>query len=70
MLAVLSANIIFAFVVNYFTLPYRFPDLGISGLAVLSNYVFGISTMPLVRGVILLRMSCKSGIQPLASSHR
>ena len=41
--AVLSANIIFAFAVNYFTLPYRFPDLGISGLAVLSNYVFGIS---------------------------
>ena len=42
-LAVLSANIIFAFAVNYFTLPYRFPDLGISGLAILSNYVFGIS---------------------------
>lgn len=41
--AVFAANVIFAFAVNYFTLPYRFPDLGISGLAVLSNYVFGIS---------------------------
>ena len=41
--AVGAANIIFAFAVNYFTLPYRFPDLGISGLAVLTNYVFGIS---------------------------
>ena len=37
--AVGAANIIFAFAVNYFTLPYRFPDLGISGLAVLTNYV-------------------------------
>ncbi|MDO4785729.1 MAG: YitT family protein [Fretibacterium sp.] len=42
-LAVLTANVVFAFAVSYFTLPYRFPDLGISGLAVLSNYVFGIS---------------------------
>jgi uncharacterized membrane-anchored protein YitT (DUF2179 family) len=29
--------------VAYFTLPYRFPDLGVSGLAVLANYTFGIS---------------------------
>ncbi|NLL37317.1 MAG: YitT family protein [Fretibacterium sp.] len=40
---ILLSNIIFAFAVNYFTLPYRFPDLGVSGLAVLSNYLFGIS---------------------------
>lgn len=26
-----------------FTLPYRFPDIGITGLAVLSNYLWGIS---------------------------
>lgn len=36
-------NVIFAFAVINFTLPYRFPDMGVSGLAVLSNYVFGIS---------------------------
>ena len=41
--AIICSNVIFAFAVNYFTLPYRFPDLGVSGLAVLSNYVFGIS---------------------------
>ena len=33
--------------------------------------LFGLmTTMPLVRGVILRRMSSRSGIQPLASSHR
>ncbi|QVL36026.1 YitT family protein [Aminirod propionatiphilus] len=26
-----------------FTLPYRFPDVGVTGLAVLSNYLWGIS---------------------------
>lgn len=36
-------NVVFAFAVINFTLPYRFPDMGISGLAVLSHYVFGIS---------------------------
>ena len=35
--------IISAIAVAYFTIPYRFPDLGVSGLAVLSNYAFGIS---------------------------
>ena len=32
-----------ALAVVFFVLPYRFPDLGVSGLAVLSHYVFGIS---------------------------
>jgi len=32
-----------ALAVSNFTIPYKFPDLGISGLAVLSNYIFGIS---------------------------
>ena len=41
--AVVLANVVYAFAVNYFTLPYRFPDLGVAGLAVLSNYVFGVS---------------------------
>ena len=42
-LTVTLGNVIFAFAVTNFTLPYRFPDMGVSGLAVLSNYVFGIS---------------------------
>ena len=37
------ASALQAFAVNYFTLHYRFPDLGVSGIAVLTNYVFGIS---------------------------
>lgn len=32
-----------SFAVVLFVLPNRFPDLGVSGIAVLSNYVFGIS---------------------------
>jgi uncharacterized membrane-anchored protein YitT (DUF2179 family) len=35
--------VINAIAVSYFTIPYKFPDLGVSGLAVLSNYAFGIS---------------------------
>ncbi|MCL1875191.1 MAG: YitT family protein [Synergistaceae bacterium] len=41
--AVTIGLIINAIAVSYFTIPYRFPDLGVSGLAVLSNYMFGIS---------------------------
>ena len=40
---VIIASSMQAFAVNYFTLHYRFPDLGVSGIAVLTNYVFGIS---------------------------
>ena len=40
---VFLASSLQAFAVNYFTLHYRFPDLGVSGIAVLTNYVFGIS---------------------------
>jgi uncharacterized membrane-anchored protein YitT (DUF2179 family) len=43
LLVIVLGNIICAFAVINFTLPYRFPDLGVSGLAVLSNYAFGIS---------------------------
>lgn len=43
LLVITLGNVVFAFAVINFTLPYRFPDMGISGLAVLSNYVFGIS---------------------------
>ena len=41
--AVTVGNAVNALAVILFVLPYRFPDLGVSGLAVLSNYVFGIS---------------------------
>ncbi len=41
--AVTAGNAINAIAVVFFVLPYRFPDLGVSGLAVLSNYVFNIS---------------------------
>lgn len=40
---IILASSLQAFAVNYFTLHYRFPDLGISGIAVLTNYLFGIS---------------------------
>ena len=43
LLVVVLCNVVSAFAVTYFTLPYRFPDTGVTGLAVLSNYVFGIS---------------------------
>ena len=42
-LVIIFCNILSAFAVINFTLPYRFPDMGVSGLAVLSNYLFGIS---------------------------
>ena len=41
---VVSAGVtVQALAVVLFVLPNRFPDLGVSGIAVLSNYVFGIS---------------------------
>jgi uncharacterized membrane-anchored protein YitT (DUF2179 family) len=42
-LAVTVGVSIQAVAVVLFVLPNRFPDLGVSGIAVLSNYVFGIS---------------------------
>ena len=42
-LGVVAGNALWAFAVINFTLPYRFPDTGVSGLAVLSHYIFGIS---------------------------
>lgn len=42
-LMVFIASTIQAFAVRYFTLHYKFPDLGVSGIAVLTNYIFGIS---------------------------
>lgn len=54
-LTIIVASTIQAFAVNYFTLHYRFPDLGISGIAVLTNYMFGISpNWVILTGNILL----------------
>jgi uncharacterized membrane-anchored protein YitT (DUF2179 family) len=55
LLVVMLGNAVFAFAVINFTLPYRFPDMGVSGLAVLSHYIFGISpTWVIVIGNALL----------------
>ena len=54
---IITASLLQAFAVNYFTLHYRFPDLGVSGIAVLSNYIFGISpSWVILAGNILLVM--------------
>lgn len=42
-LIIIIASSLQAFAVRYFTLHYKFPDLGVSGIAVLTNYMFGIS---------------------------
>ncbi len=54
-LTILIASSIQAFAVRYFTLHYHFPDMGISGIAVLTNYMFGISpNWVILTGNILL----------------
>ena len=52
---IIFASSLQAFAVNYFTLHYKFPDLGVSGIAVLTNYMFGISpNWVILTGNILL----------------
>lgn len=52
---IIFASSIQAFAVRYFTLHYKFPDLGVSGIAVLTNYIFGISpNWVILTGNILL----------------
>ena len=54
-LVIIFASLLQAFAVNYFTLHYKFPDLGVSGIAVLTNYMFGISpNWVILTGNILL----------------
>ncbi|MBQ7577023.1 MAG: YitT family protein [Synergistaceae bacterium] len=54
-IVIIFASLLQAFAVNYFTLHYRFPDLGVSGIAVLTNYLFGISpNWVILTGNILL----------------
>ena len=42
-LILVLCNILWAFAVAYFTLPYRFPDMGVSGIAFLAHYAFDLS---------------------------
>lgn len=52
---IMIASSLQAFAVRYFTLHYKFPDLGVSGIAVLTNYMFGISpNWVILTGNILL----------------
>ena len=54
---IIIASLLQAFAVNYFTLHYKFPDLGVSGIAVLTNYMFGISpNWVILTGNIILLM--------------
>jgi uncharacterized membrane-anchored protein YitT (DUF2179 family) len=47
LIAVVSGSAIFSFGVMSFTVPFRLPDSGVTGIAVLLNYQFGLS-LPLV----------------------
>lgn len=53
---IIIASSLQAFAVNYFTLHYRFPDLGVSGIAVLTNYMFSLSPnwVILIGNIILI----------------
>ena len=64
-LIMIFASAIQAFAVNYFTLHYRFPDLGVSGIAVLTNYVFGISpNWVILAGNLLLVLWGRKDLTP------
>jgi uncharacterized membrane-anchored protein YitT (DUF2179 family) len=65
LLIIVFGNIVTAFAVVNFVLPYRFPDMGVSGLAVLSNYAFGISPSWVIAvGNLLLLVWGKKNLQP------
>jgi uncharacterized membrane-anchored protein YitT (DUF2179 family) len=62
---IVFGNIVTAFAVINFVLPNRFPDMGISGLAVLSNYTFGISPSWVIAiGNLLLLAWGRRNLQP------
>jgi len=50
-LTVTFGTIVVAFGIMALTIPYRLPDSGVSGIAVLTNYAFGISPAWVVAGV-------------------
>lgn len=58
---IIIASSIQAFAVRYFTLHYKFTDLGVSGIAVLTNYIFGISPnwVILIGNILLLAWAWK-----------
>ncbi|MDR1376690.1 MAG: YitT family protein, partial [Synergistaceae bacterium] len=65
LLIIVFGNIVTAFAVINFILPYRFPDMGVSGLAVLSNYAFGISPSWVIAiGNLMLLLWGKKNLQP------
>ncbi len=43
LLSVVAGTIIYAVGVMAFTVPFRFPDAGVTGIAVLANYTLGVS---------------------------
>lgn len=55
-LAITAGVTVQAVAVTLFVLPNRFPDLGVSGIAVLGHYVFGISPAWVILGINLLLM--------------
>jgi uncharacterized membrane-anchored protein YitT (DUF2179 family) len=55
-LAITAGVTVQAVAVTLFVLPNRFPDLGVSGIAVLAYYVFGISPAWVILGINLLLM--------------
>lgn len=50
LLAVILGSFFYTFGVMAFTVPYRFPDAGVTGIAVVLNYAMGIS-LPLTTGI-------------------
>ncbi|MDR1622343.1 MAG: YitT family protein [Synergistaceae bacterium] len=65
LLIIVFGNVVTAFAVVNFILPCRFPDMGVSGLAVLSNYAFGISPSWVVAiGNLLLLVWGRKNLQP------
>jgi uncharacterized membrane-anchored protein YitT (DUF2179 family) len=62
---IIFGNIVTAFAVINFILPHRFPDMGVSGLAVLSNYAFGISPSWVIAiGNLILLVWGRKNLQP------
>lgn len=50
LLAVVTGSLCYTLGVMVFTVPFRFPDSGVTGIAVLLNYQFGLS-LPLLVGI-------------------
>lgn len=55
-LVITLCSLLSAFAVANFTLPYRFPDMGVSGMAFLAHYAFGFSPSPIIAAANALLM--------------